>query len=124
MLLVPWFVWKLDYYGNLLPNTFYAKSAGNPIVPPLYGLFYLAVFFVSYAAFLLIPRFLRHRRDLLAVPGVHQVLAVVPVWFLYICVVGGDFMEFRFMVPVLPGAGDGRGVPDQPLPPHRDPGAC
>ena len=102
VLLVPWLVWKLDYYGNLLPNTFYAKSAGNPIVPPLYGLFYLAVFFVSYAAFLLIPRFLRHRRDLLAVPGVHQVLAVVPVWFLYICVVGGDFMEFRFMVPVLP----------------------
>ena len=101
-LLVPWFVWKLSYYGDLLPNTFYAKSAGNPIVPPLYGLFYLAVFFVSYAAFLLIPRFVRHRRDLFAVPGVHQVLAVVPVWCLYICVVGGDFMEFRFMVPILP----------------------
>jgi arabinofuranosyltransferase len=101
-LLVPWFVWKLSYYGDLLPNTFYAKSAGNPIVPPLYGLFYLAVFFLSYAAFLLIPRFVRHRRELFAVPGVHQVLAVVPVWCLYICVVGGDFMEFRFMVPILP----------------------
>ncbi len=101
-LLVPWFVWKLAYYGDLLPNTFYAKSAGNPIVPPLYGLFYLAVFVISYAAFLLIPRFLRHRRELFAVPGVHQVLAVVPVWCLYICVVGGDFMEFRFMVPILP----------------------
>lgn len=102
VLLVPWFVWKMAYYGNLLPNTFYAKSAGNPIVPPLYGLFYLAVFFFSYAAFLLIPRFVRHRRALFAVPGVHQVLAVVPVWCLYICVVGADFMEFRFMVPVIP----------------------
>ncbi len=98
----PWFAWKLSYYGNLLPNTFYAKSAGNPIVPPLYGLFYLAVFFFSYAAFLLIGRFRRHRRELFATPGVGQALAVVPVWFLYICAVGGDFMEFRFMVPVLP----------------------
>ncbi|MFN7151422.1 MAG: hypothetical protein ACK4V6_18335, partial [Microthrixaceae bacterium] len=102
LLVLPWFVWKLDYYGNLLPNTFYAKSAGNPIVPPLYGLFYLAVFFFSYAAFLLIGRFRRYRRELFAVPGVAQALAVVPVWCLYICVVGGDFMEFRFMVPILP----------------------
>jgi arabinofuranosyltransferase len=102
VLVLPWFVWKLDYYGDLLPNTFYAKSAGNPIVPPLYGLFYLAVFFFSYAAFLLIGRFRRHRRELFAVPGVAQALAVVPVWCLYICVVGGDFMEFRFMVPILP----------------------
>ncbi len=102
VLVLPWFVWKLDYYGDLLPNTFYAKSAGNPIVPPLYGLFYLAVFFLSYAAFLLIGRFRRHRHELFAVPGVAQALAVVPVWCLYICVVGGDFMEFRFMVPILP----------------------
>jgi arabinofuranosyltransferase len=102
VLVLPWFVWKLDYYGELLPNTFYAKSAGNPIVPPLYGLFYLAVFFFSYAAFLLIGRFRRHRQELFAVPGVAQALAVVPVWCLYICVVGGDFMEFRFMVPILP----------------------
>ena len=99
---LPWLVWKLDYYGELLPNTFYAKSAGNPIVPPLYGLFYLAVFFVSYAAFLLIPRFLRLRRELFAIPGVAQVTLVVPVWCAYLCYVGGDFMEFRFMVPVMP----------------------
>lgn len=101
-LVVPWLVWKLSYYGDLLPNTFYAKSAGNPIVPPLYGLFYLVVFFISYAAFLLIPRFLRLRRELFAIPGVVQVTVVVPVWCAYLCYVGGDFMEFRFMVPVMP----------------------
>jgi arabinofuranosyltransferase len=102
LLVVPWLAWKLDYYGNLLPNTFYAKSAANPVVPLLYGLFYLAAFFASYAAFLLIGRFRRRRSELFAVPGMVQVLAVVPVWFLYICAVGGDFMEFRFLVPVLP----------------------
>src|SRR5690606_19757581 len=74
----------------------------NPIVPPLYGLFYLAAFFASYAAFLLVGRFRKYRSELLAVPGVGHLLVAVPVWCLYICVVGGDFMEFRFMVPVLP----------------------
>ena len=102
VLVLPWFIWKLSYYGNLLPNTFYAKSASNPLVPPLYGLFYIAAFFVSYAAFLLIGRFRRQRKALFAVPGVAQVMAVIPIWFLYICAVGGDFMEYRFMVPVLP----------------------
>ena len=101
-LVLPWFVWKLSYYGNLLPNTFFAKSAANPLVPPLYGLFYIAAFFVSYAAFLLIGRFRRQRKQLFAIPGVTQVMAVIPFWFLYICAVGGDFMEYRFMVPVLP----------------------
>ncbi|MGB6058961.1 MAG: glycosyltransferase family 39 protein [Microthrixaceae bacterium] len=101
-LIGPWLAWKLWYYGNLLPNTFYAKSAGSPIIPPLYGLFYLAAFFFLYASFLLIGRFIKYRKELFAVPGVPQILAVLPVWFLYICVVGGDFMEFRFMVPVMP----------------------
>jgi arabinofuranosyltransferase len=101
-LVLPWFVWKLSYYGNLLPNTFFAKSAANPLVPPLYGLFYIAAFFVSYGAFLLIGRFRRQRKQLFAIPGVAQVMAVIPFWFLYICAVGGDFMEYRFMVPVLP----------------------
>ncbi|MFM7069588.1 MAG: hypothetical protein ACKOYM_09030, partial [Actinomycetes bacterium] len=98
----PWMLWKLDFYGNLLPNTFYAKSAGNPIVPVLYGVFYLLCFFASYAAFLFIPRFLRLRKDLFAVPGIRQVLLVLPVWFAYVCYVGGDFMEYRFMVAVIP----------------------
>src|SRR5690606_519223 len=102
VLVLPWLGWKLAYYGELLPNTFHAKSAGNPIVPPLYGVFYLVVFAVSYAAFLRVGRCRKYRGGLFAVPGVGHLLAVVPVWCLYICAVGGDFMEFRFMVPVMP----------------------
>ncbi len=101
-LVLPWFIWKLSYYGNLLPNTFFAKSAANPLVPPLYGVFYILAFFASYAAFLLIGRFRRQRKELFGVPGIAQVMVVIPIWFLYICAVGGDFMEYRFMVPVLP----------------------
>jgi arabinofuranosyltransferase len=102
VLVFPWLAWKLAYYGEIVPNTFFAKSAGNPIVPPLYGIFYIVCFFISYAAFLFIGRFRRLRHELFAVPGVAQALVVVPVWFVYICVVGGDFMEFRFMVPIIP----------------------
>ena len=99
---VPWLVWKWGYYGSLFPNTLAAKSTANPIVPFLYGVVYLVCFLLSYAAFLLIGRARRRWRSFLAVPGVAQVAWVVPVWFLYICVVGADFMEFRFVVPVIP----------------------
>ncbi len=102
VVVLPWLVWKWGFYGSLVPNTFFAKSAANPIVPFLFGVVYLVCFFLSYAAFLLVGRARRHGRELLSVPGVAQVLWVVPVWFLYICVVGADFMEFRFLVPVLP----------------------
>jgi arabinofuranosyltransferase len=102
LVVLPWLVWKWGFYGSLVPNTFFAKSAANPIVPFLFGVFYLLCFFASYAAFLLIGRARRLGRSLLALPGVPQVLWLVPVWFLYVCVVGADFMEFRFVVPVLP----------------------
>ena len=102
LVVVPWLAWKWNFYGSLVPNTFYAKSAANPLVPFLYGVGYLLCFFLSYAAFVFVGRFRRHRREFLAIPGMSQLCWVVPVWFLYICVVGADFMEFRFMVPVLP----------------------
>jgi arabinofuranosyltransferase len=98
----PWLVWKWSFYGSLVPNTFFAKSAANPLVPFLFGVVYLLCFFLSYAAFVFIGRFRRQRRAFFALPGMAQLFWAVPVWFLYICVVGADFMEFRFMVPVLP----------------------
>ena len=101
VVLAPWFAWKLDYYGELLPNTQAAKSAGV-IIPFLYGVFYLLCFFASYAAFLLIKRYRAFRKEWFANPRARAASIVVGVWFLYICVVGADFMEFRFVVPVLP----------------------
>lgn len=102
VIVVPWLIWKLSYYGNLFPNTFYAKSAGSPLVPIAYGLLYIGVYFFSYASFLLIGRFRKYRTELFATPGVAALMSVIPIWFIYICIVGGDFMEFRFMVVVTP----------------------
>ncbi len=99
---VPWLVWTYRFYGNILPNTFFAKSATNRLVPAAYGVFYLVGFFASYGAFLLIGRFRRLRGRFFALPATAAAFAVIPVWFLYIVGVGGDFMEYRFVVPVLP----------------------
>lgn len=102
LLVVPWLVWKVGYYGELLPNTFFAKSASGPLQPVLYGLFYIAGYLVSYGAFLLIGRFRRYRRSFFEVPGAAALFAVVPLWLAYVVYVGADFMEYRFIVILTP----------------------
>lgn len=101
VIVVPWLVWKYDYYGSLVPNTQAAKSAGI-VVPFLVGLFYVLWFPVRYLGVLLVGRLRRQRSELVGDPTLRQVLIVAGVWCLYICVVGGDFMEYRFMVPIIP----------------------
>ncbi len=95
-----WLFWKLSFYGNILPNTFYVRTSGVPAQPG--GMMYLYRFFDSY---LLIPALLliltmyadtlKDRRTLLA-------FVILIFWWSYVASVGGDFMEFRFFVPTLP----------------------
>lgn len=94
--------WKLAYYGDILPNTFYAKAATAP--PLKWGIFYLYVFMLSYlfAPILLfglagIGQMLRERNQ-----GLLLCIGLTALWLAYVVKVGGDFMEFRFMAPVLP----------------------
>ena len=82
--------WKISYYGAVLPNTFFAKVGGFRWT----GLLFVGRFFHWY---LLWPALL------LALPRARAAalpLAVLACWTLYVVRVGGDFMEFRFMVPV------------------------
>lgn len=64
VLIAPWFAWKFSYYGELLPNTFFAKEGGKALWPIAFGLLYLAAFFVGYFLFLLIGRWSRSCRYL------------------------------------------------------------
>lgn len=85
-----WLLWKLSYYGEVLPNTFYAKAdfaIGH-------GLWFIGRFFVEYWLWLVIPLAIWRRAWL--------PLALVTVQLAYIAFVGGDFMELRFFVPLLP----------------------
>ena len=101
VIVLPWLIWKQGYYDSLLPNTLQAKSWSNHWAPFLFGIAYLIGFFGAYVAFVFIGRW-RRLRGTFPVEHAWALTAVVGAWFLYICYVGADFMEFRFMMPVLP----------------------
>ena len=100
--------WRYHYYGNLLPNTFYAKVTGGAGHVPT-GVAYFGDWlraFPFFGATLLLPL-------ALAVPGVrhrmHQPGLVVALYLIIlayvfsIVAVGGDFMPFyRFFIPIMP----------------------
>jgi len=98
----PWLVWKLAFYGRLFPNTFYAKSP-DP-VSLLRGVFYFAVFAVMYLLFLLLPWAVQAGRRLLRLRESNLLVlsAATGLWFAYVLVFGGDFMQFRMLVSVMP----------------------
>jgi arabinofuranosyltransferase len=96
-----WLAWKWSYYGAILPNTYYAKRPGPGSVAV--GLAYLRDFFTTYlyalpGAFVLIGAIalLRRRHILLIAP------CIISLWLAYLVRVGGDFIEFRMLVPIMP----------------------
>ncbi|MDF1536445.1 MAG: hypothetical protein P1S46_08105 [bacterium] len=99
---ISWLAWKYNYYGSILPNTFYIKFPSELV--SAYGLSYVHTFLVSYFFYplllLIIVAIFRKPR---LVPQIIWVLSwICLMWTAYIIRVGGDFMEYRFMVPVLP----------------------
>jgi hypothetical protein len=96
-----WLIWRGYYYGSILPNTFFVKTHGANVAQR--GLGYLTAFSRSYQFAL---------PALIAVAGLiqlirerHMLLAtalILPAWCAYTVAVGGDFIEFRFLAPVLP----------------------
>jgi arabinofuranosyltransferase len=102
-LVATWLVWKSGYYHRLLPNSFYCKVGGNPLML-LNGLNYLQRFFSWYCfwPFLALGAAVHVWRRLPIPRGVAPLLALLVAWCLYVVAVGGDFMEFRFFVPATP----------------------
>ncbi len=93
-------------YGYALPNTFYVKMAGGESMLKS-GLRYLWIYntWQLYLP-LFVPLMLVYffaKRDSLQRLGkpVLLLVSVVFIWLAYVADVGGDFMEFRFLVPVL-----------------------
>ncbi len=106
--------WKLTYYGDLLPNTYYAKSANRPWFEQ--GAFYAGLYFRKYwvlgigGVACAIAAFrspaeqgpeaaTRWRRA----AGLAAGFAIV--YTLYVMRVGGDFMFARLLIPVTPFLG-------------------
>jgi hypothetical protein len=95
-------------YGQILPNTFYAKAGGSSVA---LGIGYLKLFLDAenflYAVFLLAVFMLIYHRSPINSQRRKQrpelLLAAAPVvlWGIYVLYVGGGFMGFRLMVPVI-----------------------
>ena len=96
--------WKLGYYGQILPNTYYAKSAD--LWWPTQGAFYVLVFLLQSHLILLLPLFVIWLKWPASDPATRRFKAfVVPAVVLftaYVIKVGGDFMHGRFFVSLIP----------------------
>jgi hypothetical protein len=97
-----WLLWKYSYYGELLPRSFYVKAVNSG--SPERGLRYFYDFIVSYdlgpffffCIFCFGAVFRRRNRVQLLMA------ATIALWFAYVLKMGGDFMEYRFLVPAVP----------------------
>lgn len=91
---------RMLYFGDILPNTYYAKSGGLLWIEQ--GSQFVKHFFLSYnlsfflaviiLAFLLSPK----NRVFKA-----YLMAALAIWAGYVINTGGDFMEFRIFMPLL-----------------------
>lgn len=101
LMLGAWLAWKLSFYGELLPNTWYARESGVGVATrALRGLSYLGDFALDYyaapfVALLFVPRALRGSPQRLFV-------CAIALWCCYVVYAGADYMEYRFLVPVIP----------------------
>lgn len=97
--------WKLGYYGELLPNTYYAKSA--ELAYWAQGQVYALEFHLGshlWLALIVLTFALLHARPTPG-PGRRLVAFAVPVivaYELYVMRIGGDFMAGRFYVSLIP----------------------
>lgn len=100
--------WRRSYYGEWLPNSFYAKVPGLRLVSGAFYLYEFAWYHVLLAVLaVLVFLGVRHREILprarIALTSLGSfVLPFTALYLLYTCLVGGDHFEFRFVDPVLP----------------------
>jgi hypothetical protein len=95
-----WLAFCFEYYGDVLPNTFYAKTGGSAW---LSGAGFLVVFMTSYVLWpSVLGLLLAWPRVRRRAPAAYALALALGASYAYIASVGGDFMEFRFCVPTLP----------------------
>lgn len=97
LLLIPFLALRYFYYGDLLPNTYYAKSGGNFLFST--GLYYIWIYIsVHVSIFLVLAGFKFIKKKEIALP----MALIFGYLFLFVVMVGGDFMYGRFITPVVP----------------------
>jgi hypothetical protein len=119
LIYIPYLVWKIYYYGDIFPNTYYAKSGGTDYYSR--GFFYIYTYFYFYLSslfflcgfvFLLLKlrksqgtAFTRIRELFTSSKSAPVILALAFITgygIFFIARVGGDFMYARFIIPIIP----------------------
>ena len=110
-------LWKLSYYGDIFPATYYAKSVpGGRDLSDFFlarGAGYLAVYWRTYFLWALAGvaafgawKILRTKSKIPAMENRPALLwtmaAMCALWHAYMLRTGGDLTEFRFMMPQAP----------------------
>lgn len=103
LVFLPYFAWRYSFYGDPLPNTFYAKTGGG-LAQALRGLGYAGTFALGMGGPLLLLILAPLRGGWAALAGWRgYLLLLVGVYSAYIIAVGGDhFPGERFFVPLVP----------------------
>ncbi len=105
IVVVPYVVWQMLYYGDLVPNTFYAK-AGTPLWLRLDSGARYMVHYLIHPPFLpilvcisLVYALLKRRWS----PKLTYLTLSISAYLTFIILVGGDHMlSFRLLLPVIP----------------------
>jgi len=106
VLFAPFLGWRIAYYHDILPNTWYAKSAWLPWYGQ--GLLYLRLYAEQYAIVLaglplaLVAWLVRRPRDQDWMPALALAGAIALAYTAYVVRLGGDFMYARMLLPVTP----------------------
>jgi arabinofuranosyltransferase len=104
LLYVAHLAWRLSYYGEWLPNTFYAKSADRSWYSQ--GFVYASTFYLGSHFWILLPAvcawLMRSTQDLPTRRFKWFTGLGLLAYNLYVVKVGGDFMYGRFYAVVVP----------------------
>jgi hypothetical protein len=104
---VPYFLWRFNYYGLLLPNTYYVKAADLDLGMLSCGMLYLLKYSISPPFLLpvLVAAMVYARKEWSRDRRIAYLGCAVFLYLLYVVLVGGDHLTtFRFILPVIPSA--------------------
>ncbi len=102
LFLLLYYGFKYFYYGQFLPNTFYAKGVTDISMNLLLGLKYLALCVGTRFYLFVFILFIQLRKALIDFKESYLLLFAL-MYVLYLVAVGGDWMfANRFFVPLLP----------------------
>ncbi len=105
LVFIPYFIGKFIYYGDFLPNTFYAKAGGISVLKLGIGTLYILAFMFAPPCWYLgiIVLSIRQRNFIRCSPELRYLLSLLGMHLVYLLYSGGDHMRaFRFFVPVVP----------------------